>query len=130
VLIVEDPADPGRYDREAVVVLDDWTDGIGETPDRILARLKANGMEHAGMPGMDHSMAGMDHDMAGMPDQAKPATPLGDDPGDIRYPLYLVNGRQARSPATLSARPATGCGCASSTPPPTPRSAWPWGATA
>jgi multicopper oxidase len=112
VLIVEDPADPGRYDREAVVVLDDWTDGIRETPNRILARLKANGMEHAGMPGMDHSMAGMDHDMAGMdhemagmPDQAKPATPLGDDPGDIRYPLYLVNGRQARSPATLSARP-------------------------
>jgi multicopper oxidase len=47
----------------------------------------------------------MDHEMAGMPDQAKPATPLGDDPGDIRYPLYLVNGRQARSPATLSARP-------------------------
>ena len=137
VLIVEDPADQGRYDREAVVVLDDWTDGIGETPDRILARLKANGMEHAGMPGMDHSMAGMDHDMAGMdhemagmPDQAKPAAPLGDDPGDIRYPLYLVNGRQARSPATLSARPATGCGCASSTPPPTPRSAWPWVATA
>ncbi|MDF2739316.1 MAG: Copper resistance protein [Actinomycetia bacterium] len=24
VLIVEDPAEPGRYDREAVVVLDDW----------------------------------------------------------------------------------------------------------
>jgi multicopper oxidase len=104
-LIVEDPAEPGRYDREAVVVLDDWTDGVGETPDRILARLKANGMEHADMPGMDHSMAGMDHDMAGMPDQDKPPTPLGDDSGDIRYPLYLVNGRQARSPATLSARP-------------------------
>jgi multicopper oxidase len=111
VLIVEDPAEPGRYDREAVVVLDDWTDGVGETPDRILARLQANGMDHAGMPGMDHGMAGMDHDMAGMdhgggvPDQAKPSTPLGDDTGDIRYPLYLVNGRQARSPATLSARP-------------------------
>jgi uncharacterized protein involved in copper resistance len=113
-----------------VVVLDDWTDGIGETPNRILARLKANGMEHAGMPGMDHDMAGMDHKMAGMPDQAKPATPLGDDPGDIRYPLYLVNGRQARSPATLAARPGDRCGCASSTPPPTPRSAWPWVATA
>ncbi len=62
-------------------------------------------MDHADMPGMDHSMAGMDHDMAGMPDQGKPPTSLGDDPGDIRYPLYLVNGRQARSPATLSARP-------------------------
>jgi FtsP/CotA-like multicopper oxidase with cupredoxin domain len=111
VLIVEDPAEPGRYDREAVIVLDDWTDGIGETPDQILARLKTNGMDHAEMPGMNHSMAGMDHDMAGMdheaamPDQAKASTPLGDDTGDIRYPLYLVNGRQARAPATVAARP-------------------------
>jgi multicopper oxidase len=29
VLIVEDPAEPGRYDREAIIVLDDWTDGVG-----------------------------------------------------------------------------------------------------
>jgi FtsP/CotA-like multicopper oxidase with cupredoxin domain len=137
VLIVEDPADPGRYDREAVVVLDDWTDGIRETPNRILARLKANGMEHAGMPGMDHSMAGMDHDMAAWTTRwpacrTRPSQPL----------------RWATTPATsairctwsTAARPdrrrpcrrgrATGCGCASSTPPPTPRSAWPWVATA
>jgi multicopper oxidase len=108
VLIVEDPAEPGRYDREAVVVLDDWTDGVGETPDQILARLKANGMDHAKMPGMDHSMAGMDHGMdhgSGLPAKTPPAGPLGDDTGDIRYPLYLANGRRARSPATVSARP-------------------------
>jgi FtsP/CotA-like multicopper oxidase with cupredoxin domain len=36
VLIVEDPAEPGRYDREAVIVLDEWTDGVGETPDHSL----------------------------------------------------------------------------------------------
>jgi FtsP/CotA-like multicopper oxidase with cupredoxin domain len=104
VLIVEDPAEPGRYDREAVIVLDDWTDGVGETPDQILARLQANGMDHSEMPGMDHSMGGMDHG-AGMPAKAKPSGPLGDDAGDIRYPLYLANGRRARSPATVSARP-------------------------
>jgi multicopper oxidase len=102
VLIVEDPAEPGRYDREAVIVLDDWTDGVGKSPDQILARLLANGMDHSEMPGMDHSMGGMHHAME-MP--AKPSGPLGDDTGDIRYPLYLVNGRRARSPATLSARP-------------------------
>jgi FtsP/CotA-like multicopper oxidase with cupredoxin domain len=102
VLIVEDPAEPGRYDREAVIVLDDWTDGVGETPDQILARLLANGMDHSEMSGMDHDMAGMHHG-AEMP--AKPSGPLGDDTGDIRYPLYLINGRRARSPATLSARP-------------------------
>jgi multicopper oxidase len=108
VLIVEDPAEPGRYDREAVVVLDDWTDGVGETPDQIFTRLRANGMDHSGMPGMDHSMAGMagmDHSMAGMPASIKASGPLGEDTGDIRYPLYLANGRQARSPATLAARP-------------------------
>ena len=103
VLIVEDPAEPGRYDREAVVVLDDWTDGVGETPDRILARLLANGMDHSKMPGMGHSMGGMHHG-AGMA-MGTAARPLGDDTGDIRYPLYLANGRQARSPTTLSARP-------------------------
>jgi FtsP/CotA-like multicopper oxidase with cupredoxin domain len=111
VLIVEDPAEPAHYDREAVVVLDDWTDGVGETPDQILKRLQAGGMGHKGMPGMDSSMAGMDHSMAGMDHgpstlaKVKPSGPLGDDTGDIRYPLYLANGRQARSPATVAARP-------------------------
>jgi multicopper oxidase len=107
---VEDPAEPGRYDREAVIVLDDWTDGVGETPDQIFARLRANGMDHSGMPGMDDSMAGMDHSVAGMDHSmagmaAEASGPLGQDAGDIRYPLYLANGRQARSPATLAARP-------------------------
>jgi FtsP/CotA-like multicopper oxidase with cupredoxin domain len=112
VLIVEDPAETGRYDREAVIVLDDWTDGVGETPDQILKRLQAGEMDHTDLAGMDGNMAGMDHSMAGMdhggtgaPAKANPSAPLGDDTGDIRYPLYLINGRQARSPATLSARP-------------------------
>jgi FtsP/CotA-like multicopper oxidase with cupredoxin domain len=104
VLIVEDPAEPGRYDREAVIVPDDWTDGVGETPDKILARLLANGMDHAEIPGMDHSMGGVHHG-TGMPAMAKASGPLGDDTGDIRYPLYLANGRRARSPATVAARP-------------------------
>ena len=37
--MVEDPADPGRYDREPVVILDDWTDGVGHSPDRIFEDL-------------------------------------------------------------------------------------------
>jgi multicopper oxidase len=106
VLVVEDPAEPGGYDREAVIVLDDWTDGVGETPDEILERLQTNGMNHADMPGMDHGMAGMDHGGAGMPTNAAATEPLGSqDTGDIRYPLYLANGRRARSPATVAARP-------------------------
>lgn len=111
VLIVEDPAEAGRYDREAVIVLDDWTDGVGETPDQILKRLQAGEMDHTGMDGAMSGMAGMDHSMAGMEHAAgsrvevKPSAPLGEDTGDIRYPLYLVNGRQARSPATVTGRP-------------------------
>lgn len=38
-LIIDDPNDPGGYDGEWVVVLDDWIDGTGKTPDDVLADL-------------------------------------------------------------------------------------------
>jgi FtsP/CotA-like multicopper oxidase with cupredoxin domain len=41
--VVEDPDEPERYDREAVVVLDDWTDGLGPTPAAILTSLRRSG---------------------------------------------------------------------------------------
>ncbi|HYY81273.1 MAG TPA: multicopper oxidase family protein, partial [Actinomycetes bacterium] len=102
VLVVEDQDEPGRYDREAVVVLDDWTDGVGASPDRLLASLRRGGMgEMDGMDGMD-GMAGM----GGMPGMGGGRVdPLGGDPGDIQYPLYLLNGRPPAAPATLAARP-------------------------
>jgi FtsP/CotA-like multicopper oxidase with cupredoxin domain len=96
-LVVEDPAEPGRYDREAVVVLDDWIDGVGRSPDRILASLRRGGM--GGMDGMD------DGGMAGMAGMVAARDPLGGDPGDIQYPLYLANGRPPRAPARIAARP-------------------------
>lgn len=43
-LIVEDPSDGAGYDEELVVVIDDWLDGIGRTPDTVLATLRRNGM--------------------------------------------------------------------------------------
>jgi len=100
-LVVEDPNEAGRYDREAVLVLDDWTDGVGPSPDRILARLQRGGMRHmgtmAGMSGMDHGAGGV-----AMFDAV---SPLGGDTGDVRHPLYLVNGRASPSPTVLAARP-------------------------
>ncbi|MFL6121531.1 multicopper oxidase domain-containing protein [Actinophytocola sp.] len=52
-LIVEDPADGADYDTELVVVLDDWLDGFGRSPDDVLADLRANGTPGMnGMPGM------------------------------------------------------------------------------
>jgi FtsP/CotA-like multicopper oxidase with cupredoxin domain len=34
-----------------------------------------------------------------------PTSPLGADAGDVRHPLYLVNGRSPRSPAVIKGRP-------------------------
>lgn len=92
-LIVDDPAEPGGYDHEWVLVLDDWTDGVGKSPDGILAAFKA---EH-GTIGQ-----GMNHDMSGMGGMGR--SPLGD-VGDIPYPHYLINGRIAAAPQTLTAKP-------------------------
>ncbi|ARF58433.1 multicopper oxidase family protein [Streptomyces gilvosporeus] len=129
-LIVEDPKEPLTYDKEWVVVLDDWVDGVdGSTPDAVLAEL-GNGM--GGMGGMDHG--GMDmggHGMstmsmttttttakttAGEAPSAKPSGPsrmlmgatsklLGGDAGDVAYPYYLVNGRTPDDPQVFRAEP-------------------------
>jgi FtsP/CotA-like multicopper oxidase with cupredoxin domain len=106
VLVVDDPAEPGRYDHEWVVVLDDWVDGTGRTPDQVLADLQQTGGDGStgGMDGMDHgsmmggSMGGM-HGMEGM------QSPLLGGAGDIAYPHYLLNGRAATDPLTLVAKP-------------------------
>lgn len=44
-MIVDDPREPGRYDAEWIVVLDDWTDGVGRSPRDIFDGL------HRGMMG-------------------------------------------------------------------------------
>ena len=41
--IIDDPDEPGAYDHEWVIVLDDWTDGVGPSPEQILADLQAAG---------------------------------------------------------------------------------------
>ncbi|MFB7718724.1 multicopper oxidase family protein [Nocardia sp. NPDC056100] len=91
-LIVEDPADGRDYDLEAVVVLDDWLDGVdGRDPDKELQQLRDKGME---------GMSGMSMDMP-----SDPNAPLGSDTGDVQYPYYLINGRLNTDPATITARP-------------------------
>ncbi|MGI9034332.1 MAG: multicopper oxidase family protein [Acidimicrobiales bacterium] len=91
--IIDDPSDTERYDGEWVVMLDDWTDGVGEAPDAILKRLSSS-------PGMA-SMAGMD--MAGM-QMGKSSPLLGGDSGDVIYPLYFLNGRPPANPAVFDAK--------------------------
>ena len=61
-LIVEDPAEPGGYDHDWTVLLDDWIDGTGYTPDQVLTALR-QGMGGMGMaaesPLPMSSMSGM-----------------------------------------------------------------------
>ncbi|MFI9232267.1 multicopper oxidase family protein [Streptomyces rimosus] len=127
-LIVEDPKEPLKYDKEWVVVLDDWVDGVdGSTPDAVLAELSKGmgGMDHgSGSGGMDHGgmdmggHGGMDHGAHSMGGRKAP-TPtgpsrmlmgatsklLGGDAGDVDYPYHLVNGRTPEDPQTFRAKP-------------------------
>lgn len=100
-LIIEDPTEPGDYDDEVTLLLDDWTDGLGPGPDEILAGQRRDGMDMGGMGmgGMD--MGGMG--MGGMP--VDPANPLGDDTGDVAYPGHLINGRLPAAPFTVTSAP-------------------------
>lgn len=85
--IVDDPHESGDYDREWIVVLDDWTDGVGPSPQQIYDDLVASGGQNTsgGMKGMDHGGMMMDG-------------------GDVNYPLYLMNGRTASDPDVLNAK--------------------------
>ncbi|MEW2388334.1 multicopper oxidase family protein [Streptomyces venezuelae] len=128
-LIVEDPREPLKYDKEWVVVLDDWVDGVdGSTPDDVLAELREGMADHdmggtssggqgGGHGGHDMSNMSLRTDASPAPGTpGKPSRPsrmmmgaksalLGGDAGDVAYPHYLVNGRTAEAPAQFRARP-------------------------
>ena len=105
-LIIEDPDERGSADVEHVLMIDDWLDGITGTPDSQYAALRSGAM--GGMPGMGgmsgsgaSGMGGMSTSGAGV----SATKPLGDDGGDVTYPLHLFNGRPPADPAQLTARP-------------------------
>ncbi len=104
--IVDDPNESGRYDREWIVVLDDWTDGVGKTPEALMADLKAGGgsMMGGGMGGNSRMGGGMGMsagDSGGGGGMGMGAT----DAGDVDYPMYLINGRAETDPDVLRAKP-------------------------
>jgi FtsP/CotA-like multicopper oxidase with cupredoxin domain len=109
-LIVEDPAEPAPYDHDWTVVLDDWVDGTGYTPDQVLASLR-KGM--GGMSGMSSSPAASPSSGMGSAGSGgsgpmlsgAASRLLGGDAGDVRYPCYLINGRVRTAPRTFTARP-------------------------
>ncbi|VEG49408.1 putative multicopper oxidase [Mycolicibacterium chitae] len=93
-LIIDDPHEPGDYDHEWVVVLDDWLDGTGRTPDEVARELgigagSGDGAEDLG--GMGHgSMGEMGHGTMG--EETMLSRLLGG-AGDVSYPHFLVGGR-------------------------------------
>jgi multicopper oxidase len=95
-LVIDDPSEPGGYDAEWVVVLDDWIDGTGTTPDDVLKKLQSSGGQSSGGMGGMPGMGGMGEGMQ---------SPLLGGAGDITYPHYLINGRAATSPTTLTGTP-------------------------
>jgi FtsP/CotA-like multicopper oxidase with cupredoxin domain len=103
-VIVDDPTE-SNYDAEWIVVLDDWTDGIGKSPQQLYADL--SGPNKSAMPNMPAGPA------VGR-GRATPTTPdpgigtsdlLGGDAGDIMYPYYLINGRIPSAPTSFNAKP-------------------------
>lgn len=85
-LIIDDPNERADYDAEWIVVLDDWTDGVGNSPEQIYDGLRKGGMAGMRMGGPTSKL-------------------LGGDPGDVTYPYYLVNGRIPEAPTTFNAKP-------------------------
>lgn len=105
-LIIDDPKAPANYDAEWIVMLDDWTDGVGKSPQQILDDLEKGGMGAMGsMGGM--GSGGMGSNNSGGMGQMGSAGDnlLGGDPGDVTYPYYVINGRIPEAPTTFTAKP-------------------------
>ncbi len=132
-LVVEPRNEPMSYDREEVLLLDDWLDGIGGTPDDRFASLQQNGMPMGGMDmgtGMDmgsgtgmgmsgpgsgavgNATRGRHTDLKGGAPASGSLAALANlmesgraDAGDVPdYPLYLINGRPPEDPYRVVAR--------------------------
>jgi FtsP/CotA-like multicopper oxidase with cupredoxin domain len=96
-LIVEPGHEELAYDREVVLVLDDWLDGIAGTPEEVLRQLVGaghggHGMGHGAMPGGSMPGMGTMPGMAGTSGEPPEVEP------DLVYPLSVVNGRPLEHP--------------------------------
>ncbi|MEB4207867.1 multicopper oxidase family protein [Mycobacterium sp. 94-17] len=100
--IVHDPTE-GNYDAEWIVVLDDWTDGAGKSPQQLYGELNNPNKTARPTPEMTTDTTSS----APGPGAGSVGTSelLGGDAGDIAYPYYLINGRIAASPTTFHAKP-------------------------
>ncbi|MDN5383135.1 MULTISPECIES: multicopper oxidase family protein [Streptomyces] len=107
-LIVEDPKEPLSYDKEWVVVLDDWLDGVdGSTPDGALLQLHKGKLPRMDMGGGSSGHTHRDTTVRG-PSRIlrhSHSTLLDGMGGNVAYPYYLINGRLPQAPSVFRARP-------------------------
>jgi FtsP/CotA-like multicopper oxidase with cupredoxin domain len=128
--IVDDPTETSSYDAEWIVILDDWTDNVGKSPQQLYDELSSPNKASATPPptttppttsttsttttttsgettttsttSTTTAMPGM----SGMPEIGGGKSDLlGGDAGDIAYPYYLINGRIPAAPTTFNAKP-------------------------
>jgi len=103
MLIVDDPAEPGAYDQEWLVVIDDWIDGVrGYTPGKVHSLLM-QGMSGMGSGGSMGSMGPKDG--SGVLLSGATSSLLGGDAGDVKYPGYVINGRVPAAPHVFTGKP-------------------------
>src|SRR5271163_4130115 len=119
-VIIDDPHE-SSYDAEWIVVMDDWTDGVGKSPQQLYDELTApKSSGPAATPSSsatsntsptsttgttDTSGTTGTTPSAGMPGMLQiqggsvgTSDLLGGDAGDIGYPYYLINGRIPSAP--------------------------------
>ena len=104
-LIVEDPAEPADYDHDWTVVLDDWIDGTGYTPDQVLDALR-NGMGGMSMAAASPSPSPMMSSMGGMSGMPMPSSSAARprraaeraEPGAVRGAQRAARRRRRRRP--------------------------------
>lgn len=85
--VVDATDETGRYDHEWILVLDDWSDGIGPSLTNTYNALVEAGKNGDGMDHMGMGMGGMNMDG-----------------GDVDYSLYVINGRAPADPDVLTAK--------------------------
>jgi len=130
-VVVDDPSE-GNYDAEWIVVLDDWTDGVGKSPQQLYSELTSpnkpsksnmpmatsptstpsptrttnrNGSTTSKSPTSSTTSTTATSGTSGMGNSGGSSDLLGGDAGDIDYPYYLINGRIPAAPTTFSAKP-------------------------
>ncbi|QBJ96266.1 multicopper oxidase family protein [Rhodococcus sp. ABRD24] len=107
-MIVEDPDDRSGADADAVLVLDDWVDGMGTSPDAVMMALNpAISGGHGGHGGGTAPAVHSDTEMGVAQELVSrghgDSVVLGGMTQHIAYPMHLINGRPPNDPSVIEA---------------------------